>query len=140
MKFLMSLFLLMFVSSIAFSQTVESGDPALNESFNTLIEQVKDNPEKFIQTNMALRFNQSKEELVSLLKKDKLTVAEIFVISYFAAKDSKALKDEIKAFKDSKTLKAYLESKNIKKGTKEYKNLLKASINIHPKPFIPQVK
>jgi hypothetical protein len=120
---------------------IKTGDAALDESLNTLNEQVKDAPEKFIETNLGLRFNQPKSKLIDMLKKDKLEVAEIFIISYLSAKNNAKLEDVLEEVKESKNnWELFLKSRNIKKGSKEYRNLLKASINIHPKPFMPKVK
>ncbi len=140
MKNFIRMFIFVLFTTISYSQTVNTGDAALDESFNTLIEQVKDNPVKFITDNMALRFNQPKDTLVNLLKKDKLTVADIFSISFLAADSKRELLTVIAEFKAKKSLKAFLEANNILKGTKEYKKFLKASRNVHPKPFIPKVK
>lgn len=139
----LSLIVLAFLFSCVsiFAQNIKTGDDALDESLNSLTEQVKDNPQKFIEINLALRFNQPKDVLIDLLKKDKMEVSEIFVISYLSAKNNTALIDLIKIVKDKKRdWQSILKDMNIIKGNKDYKNLLKASINIHPKPFIPKVK
>lgn len=131
-------FCFMFGSAFAI---VNTGDAALDESLNTLTEQVKDKPEDFINTNLALRFNQSKDKLVTLLNKEKLDASEVFIISYLAVtnnKDIDAVYAEFKA--NNRNWSKLLESYKIKKGSKEYKKFLKASINIHPKPFLPKVK
>lgn len=141
MKYGLFIFLFLFSFFNAFSQSFNSGDPALDESLNSLTEQVKDNPQPFIETNLALRFNQSKEVLLDLLKKDKMEVSEIFLISYLSAKNKIELIDFIKIVKDKKRdWQSILKDMNIIKGNKDYRSLLKASINIHPKPFFPKIK
>lgn len=136
--FVLSLCLLVVTSSV---QAVTTGDDALDESLNSLTEQVKDNPENFIKVNLAVRFNQPAEQLIGLMKNDKLEVSEVFVISYFAASMNKDLDTVMNDFKTSnKNWSQFLGAYKIVKGNKEYRKLLKASINVHPKPFIPKVK
>ena len=136
--FLFSLCLLVVTSSV---QAVTTGDAALDESLNSLTEQVKDNPENFIKVNLAVRFNQPAEQLIGLMKNDKLEVSEVFVISYFAASMNKDLDTVMNDFKTSnKNWSQFFGTYKIVKGNKEYRKLLKASINVHPKPFIPKVK
>jgi len=136
--FLFSLCLLVAASTV---QAVTTGDAALDESLNSLTEQVKDNPENFIKVNLAVRFNQPAEQLIGLMKNDKLEVSEVFVISYFAASMNKDLDTVMNDFKTSnKNWSQFLGTYKIVKGNKEYRKLLKASINVHPKPFIPKIK
>ena len=140
-KFISLMLLLCVFTMTAYSKNITSGDEALDESLNSLTEQVKDNPDDFIKTNLAVRFNQPFDKLINLLKKDKFEVSEIFIISYLSASLNKDLDSVIKEFASNKgNLSKFLEIYKIKKGTKEYKKFLKASINIHPKPFIPKVK
>jgi hypothetical protein len=136
--FLLSLCLLAVTASV---QAVTTGDAALDESLNSLTEQVKDNPQNFIKVNLAVRFNQPAEQLIGLMKNDKLEVSEVFVISYFAASMNKDLDTVMNDFKTSnKNWSQFFGTYKIVKGNKEYRKLLKASINVHPKPFIPKVK
>ena len=102
---------------------------------------MKDNPENFIKVNLAVRFNQPAEQLIGLMKNDKLEVSEVFVISYLAASMSKNLNTVMNDFKTSnKNWSQFFGTYKIVKGNKEYRKLLKASINVHPKPFIPKIK
>ena len=98
-----------------------------------MTEQVKDNPEEFIKVNLATRFNQSAEQLIDLMKNDKLEVSEVFVISYLAASVSKDLNAVMNDFKTSnKNWSHFFKTYKIVKGNKEYRKLLKSSINVHP--------
>ncbi len=123
------------------AQNIQSGDEALDESLNTLTEQTRPDCAKFIETHLALRFNQPKEKLIALAEKDKMECAEVFVISYIAAQNKLELDSVISVFKKpDMDFAAKLEHFGFVKGNKDYKKLLKASINVHPKPFIPTKK
>lgn len=123
------------------AQTVQTGDEALDESLNTLTEQTQPEYAKFIETHLALRFNQPKTKLIALVEKDKMECSEVFVISFIAAHNKLELDSVISVFKKPDlNFSAKLEHFGFAKGNKDYKKLLKASINVHPKPFIPTKK
>ncbi|WP_027358910.1 hypothetical protein [Desulforegula conservatrix] len=129
-----------FITATAFAGTIRTGDDSLDESLNSLTEQVE-KPEEFIKVNLATRFNQPADKLIGYMNNEKIEVSEVFVISYLAAsmgKESDAVMSDFKT--SNKNWSQFLKAYKIVKGNKEYRKLLKASINIHPKPFIPKVK
>lgn len=130
-----------FFAFTAWAQNVKTGDAALDESLNSLTEQVNDKPDDFIKTNLALRFNYPFSKLANCIKTDKMEVSEVFLTAYLAVTYSKDLDSVISEVKNNnRDWAKILLSYNIKKNNKDYRRLLRSSINIHPKPFIPKVK
>ncbi len=114
-----------------------TGDPALDESLSTLTAQVGDGVEAFVKVNLALRFNQPLPELMEL-HRSGLDAGEIFLVSWMAVERGvtpSVIYSEFVA--QGRQWKSWLESAGFKKGGKAYKKLYQASVNIHPKPYMP---
>lgn len=136
------IFLMFLFSGLAISaQNISTGYESLDESLSSLNEQVKDNPVKFVEINIITRFNLPKDKVLNLNKNDKLSAAEIFLITYISVNFKKDLDQVIVSFRKNKSsIKSFLDEMGIVGKSKEFKNVLKASINIHPKPFLPTKK
>lgn len=114
-----------------------TGDPALDESLTTLAAQVGDGVEPFVRSNLALRFNQPLSELMDL-HRSGLDVGEIFLVSWIAVERGVTPSVIYSEFvSQGREWKSWLESAGLKKGSKAYKKLYQASVNIHPKPYFP---
>lgn len=111
-------------------------DEVVDESLTTLNEQAEENPKNFIESKLALIFNQEKAKLYSLMSREKLSYAELFIVSYISFRFSKKIDNIIRVKKDQhKTWFQTLEFYGIIRGNREYSKFLNTCDDIHPKPW-----